>query len=451
MNIPEIITDNDRINKVYEIAVDDIRRNIKLYRDGLLRESSAVIMAGEGYCTPWTRDAAINVWNGCGLLFPEESKNTLLSVLVEENGVKRIGGEYWDAIVWVTGAYAYYNYSGDTDFYALFREVTVNSLKYFEETEYDDKLCLFRGAACYGDGISAYPDFYAQKSKCGIVEFAEHFPEYRAKKGVGVPMHVLSTNCLYYNAYKIAYKITGEESYALKAECIKKSVNKHFWNEKTGTYDYIVDDFGGSRAAEGLGLSFAILFEIAEPWQIASILKNVYIAPQGIPCLYPNFERYKKYGKYGIGRHCGTIWPQIQAFWADACAKYDFSRTESETECLIANVLRDGYFSEIYHPQTGERYGGVQEWQGEIVDTWKSEKHQTWCATGYIRMLLFDFLGLKFTEKGLFITPAKSRLCNSFELKGLKWRGKRIDICVQDYAKSAYVSADEGGEITLKL
>ena len=38
-----------------------------------------VILAGLHYDTPWTRDAAINAWNGGSLILPEVSRNTLLS------------------------------------------------------------------------------------------------------------------------------------------------------------------------------------------------------------------------------------------------------------------------------------------------------------------------------------------------------------------------------------
>ena len=124
--------------------------------------------------------------------------------------------------------------------------------------------------------------------------------------------------------------------------------------------------------------------------------------PQGVPCLYPNFHRYEP---YGYGRHSGPVWPHVQAFWADACAKYAPKKFFHELEALSQNAVRDGYFSEIYHPYTGERYSGVQEWQGSIVDTWKSEKRQMWCATGYIRMILFDLLGMRFAENGITVFP----------------------------------------------
>lgn len=94
---PYIKTDNEKINTAYHIAVSDLYGNIKPYRGGLLERETPVIIAGMGYCTPWTRDAAINTVNAVALLFPDAATSTLLSVLKKENGKVLIDGEYWDS------------------------------------------------------------------------------------------------------------------------------------------------------------------------------------------------------------------------------------------------------------------------------------------------------------------------------------------------------------------
>ena len=74
-----------------------------------------MILAGLDYDTPWTRDAAINVWNGAGLLLPDVARATLLSVLERAGETVRIGGQYWDAIIWTIGAWHHYLYTGDRE------------------------------------------------------------------------------------------------------------------------------------------------------------------------------------------------------------------------------------------------------------------------------------------------------------------------------------------------
>ena len=439
INIPQLITNNESINKAFRIAISDIVASISMHKAGLLNEAAEVIYAGLGYDKPWTRDAAINVWNCCGLLFPEVSKNTLLSVLTEDEYGIRVGGEYWDAIIWVTGAWNYYLYTTDKEFLKLAYKVSVNTIKYFEDTEFDEKLNLFRGPACYGDGVAAYPDIYAKSGESGIATFVEHFPEHKAEKGIGCPMHTLSTNCLYYSAYSHIQNMEKElelsiqKEYIEKAEKLKSSINEHFWMEDKGYYKYIVDKFGDCANQEGLGHSFAILFGVADEKQTKKILKNQYITNEGISCVWPCFERYLNFGENEYGRHAGVVWPHVEAFWADAATKggrYDL--LEKEFVCMTKRALRDGHFAEIYHPITGEIYGGVQERWGKGITSWDSELKQTWSASGYIRMILFDIIGIDIDENGLNIKPNLINGIENIEIKNLTFRNKLYNIRIID-------------------
>ena len=61
---------------------------------------------------------------------------------------------------------------------------------------------------------------------------------------------------------------------------------------------------------------------------------------------------------------------------------------------LAAMAIRHREFKEIYHPVTGEPYGGLQIDKGEMR-VWASEPNQTWSATGYLRMIHMGLLGLQ--------------------------------------------------------
>ena len=98
--------DNDVLTRAYEVAIDDALLNVRMYQDGALTKPARCIMAGEIYDTPWTRDAAINVWNAFALLDRDVARNTLMSVVEKtEGGGYIIAGQYWDAIIWAIGAY----------------------------------------------------------------------------------------------------------------------------------------------------------------------------------------------------------------------------------------------------------------------------------------------------------------------------------------------------------
>ena len=435
--IPTLTTDNEAVNKAFRTAYSDMVSNIIPFQAGLLKEPANVILAGMGYETPWTRDCAINVSNCCGLLFPDVAKNTLLAVLTEDEtyGV-RAGGEYWDAIIWVPGAWNYYRFTGDDAFLDTIYEVGKNSLRYFEDTEFDEALNLFRGAACYGDGIAAYPDIYAKCGESGIIHFTDKFPEYKAKKGVGLPLHALSTNCLYYRAYVIMEELSamlhkdGAAAYGKKAAAMKESINRHFWNEEKGYYNYLVDDFGNSDCYEGLGESFVILFDVADEARKKSVVERLPRTPNGIACVWPPFRRYTDLGEGVYGRHSGTIWPPIEAYMAISALKCGNREVfENELKLMTDRAVRDGQFAEIYHPITGEMYGGVQERDQKGMDfSWKSELKQTWSATGYLRMILFHVAGIKIENGTLTAEPQLMCGIHRMELSGIVYGGAVYDI-----------------------
>ena len=117
------------------------------------RHPVPVLLAGLDYGTPWTRDASINAWNGASLMMPEVCRNTLLSVLMRSNGKVRIGGQYWDAVVWTTGAWHHYLYTGERQFLALAFEATNNSLAEFQRRSSTPRTAFSAGRP----GATAWP------------------------------------------------------------------------------------------------------------------------------------------------------------------------------------------------------------------------------------------------------------------------------------------------------
>lgn len=441
MNLTYLKTDSRDVNTAYYTAISDVVANIQPMHSSFCGGEIPVLMAGIGYSSPWTRDAAINTINAAAYLIPDIAKNTLLSVLEQRNGRTYIGGEYWDAIIWVWGAWELYRAAGDKDFLHIAYDAAVNSLEFFEKTEFDPGDNLFRGAACYGDGVSAYPDIYATPGESGIMDFAEQCRNLCVKNGVGIPMKALSTNCLYYYAYILADKMADElgasPRYAAKAAKLKQAINGEFRNGEKGYYNYLKDPFGGCDAFEGLGNAFAVLFGIAEGERARRVFENAPLTPYGIACLYPSFARYGS----EYGRHSGTVWPHVQSFWADAAAKNGrFDLAMAEFRHLTAAACRDGFFAEIYHPVTGEIYGGVQECEKQGISLWKSEIKQTWSATGYLHIIFADILGMSIGADGVYFRPRLPEEISRLELSGLMLRGMTFNIDIA--AKSGRSAAE---------
>ena len=433
ISLPFFYSDNGVLNKAARIATGDIAGNCHPYKAGLLEEEEICLMAGLDYVTPWTRDTSINAMHAMCFFDSDIGRNSLISVCCSKDGKNIAGGDYWDSIIWAMGAWQYLSLNDDAEFRAFAYDVIKNTLAKFEEEELDSD-GLFMGGAVYGDGIAAYPDKYAKTENHGtnIMNWPAANPDKRSKKGFGVPMKTLSTNCVYYATYIIAGKLAeqlGEDSseYIAKAQKTKDAVNKNFWNEKTGRYDYLFDDTERCEYSEALGLSFAMLFGIADDAKCESIIKNTYVTDHGIPCVWPSFSRYRIGNDYG--RHSGAVWPHAEGFWAVAnLRKGNIAGFEKELFSLAHKAVRDLQFAEIYHPVTGEIYGGLQEHKKEGYFLWKSCQKQSWSATAFWAMIIYGIAGIEITDTSIIIKPYLPISVNHAELKNLTVGDAQISI-----------------------
>src|SRR5215470_8645170 len=144
------------------------------------------------------------------------------------------------------------------------------------------------------------------------------------------------------------------------------------------------------RSPGGHGPAFALLFQVANREQRAAIYRNTHISSAGIPCLYPSFERYVNPERTSYGRHSGTVWPHIEAFWGHAAARDgQMEIFANELDQLTAHAWRDKQFVEVYHPDTGLPYGGIQESNSDpFWQPWPVFNRQSWSASGYVRLIL---------------------------------------------------------------
>ena len=448
INIPSLEIDNTLINKACRIAIGDFVGNIQLWSSDANKKSELCILAGLDYDKPWTRDASLNSWFAGNLLTPDIALKTLKSVLTEDKGGIRIGGQYWDAVIWITAAWQHYLVSGNAEFLKTTLTVAENSLKYFELNEFDKNDGLFRGASFFQDGISAYPDKFVENavSSC-ILDWVQTHPKEKAKTGFGLPMKSLSTNCLYYNAYVVLNLIRKElglktdKEIAEKAVNLKKAINKYFWKEEEGYYRYLVDGSDEIDRLEAAGHAFAVLFGVADDSKMQNIFKNQIVTKHGVPALWPNFSRYENKEGSSYGRHI-AIWPHINALWALAAAKYGKpDLAYEELKLLAEKAKRDCFFSEIYHPVSGEIYGGIQErpqdgYSGMVE--WDSCQRQTWCATGYIQMILSVLFGMEFNVDGVEFIPYLPEDINKIEISDLKYRDAVLNIKIESAEENAF-------------
>ena len=427
--IPDFTCGNETLERAFRLALGAFAINTKRVSSGLLSEPQPCLMAGLDYPSPWTRDAAINVYFAAALLSPDLARNTLLSVLETRDGQTVIGGQYWDKIIWLLGAERLWKTAGDNCFARLAYDAGCRTMDICLREEYDPSDGLFRGPAVYGDGVSAYPVRYRNPSlSSSILRWSAEHPALRVPVGGGIPMKALSTNCMYEHAFRVLARLAdalGEDSarFSTQADEVKDAINKSFWNPDTGMYDYLA---GECDAQESLGLAFAILFGIAGKDRAHSIFEHARLTDHGIPCVWPPFPPYVA---SGYGRHCGTVWPHIQGFWALAALKAGRGDLFSqELFALASHAAQDGQFAEIYHPEDGRIYGGIQEGGGEYLE-WRSCAWQTWSAAALLAMVLYGVFGLD--EAG---SPGQAFLPESIafaELNGMTVRGKVLRLAAE--------------------
>ncbi|GCE18650.1 glycosyl hydrolase family 65 protein [Dictyobacter kobayashii] len=180
-----------------------------------------------------------------------------------------------------------------------------------------------------------------------------------------------------------------------------------------------------------------LLFGIADAEQASSVLQQQHVTAHGIPCIWPPFERYSSADGMSFGRHCGVVWPHIQAFWAQAAAEHGrLDLFEHELRNLAGKARCDNQFAEIYHPITGAIYGGLQEGcvdeaGNKQIGEWESCARQTWSATGYLRMILMGLLGMHFDGGGISFQPSVPKDLTQLILTNLTYRSMILDIEIQ--------------------
>lgn len=450
--IPVLKTNSAEVDSpafALNVAMGDLVSNLRPWKNEQDSTERICLFAGMDYYGPWSRDGAINIQNGAALIVPLAARNTLLTQFVHDTKGRLVfGGEYWDNLLLTRAHWDYYLQTGDTSLLSQALEASLNTLADRERDEFDSRYGLFRGASGFNDGISAYPDLYA---RTGTYQEGGHWlsnikkwPEVpenasvKASKGFGLPMMALSTNCVYYSAYTtlplIARKVGREvnPAWETQAQSLRRAINTRLWDARRGAYLHYVDPNGDDPHQEGMGYAYALTYGVATDSIARTILRQAYRTPQGLPCLWPGYKRYEAFGSGHYPRHAQTIWPMNQGLWAQGAALYgDTAALVREWAPMWRRAVRDMQFYELYHPFSGQAYGGVQEDnQGKLV-VWKSGARQTWAATAYWRIVWMGLLGLKLDDQHFSFQPCLPHRSEPWTLRGLRLRSATFDIRVQ--------------------
>ena len=427
------------LGKAYDAALDNLL-HINTVPDTKHEHDKAGLMvtppgtfvrAGGGYAEPWTRDASLNSWNAASLLEPVVAQNTLWAVCQKTDDgriVLQRDTQWWDKVIWITAAWNHYKITGDRRFLATSYGVAQDELALMRREHYSGAYGLFQGPAFFADGIAGYPE-----------------PEYDPKIGSGFVLDhpytkdlmSLGTNCVYVGAYRCAAQMaqqlgrpaTEAQDYNKAADALRDAINRRLWNPQSGTYGYFIHGAGplvGKRdeTQEGIGLSFALLFGVADAKQARSVLLTAHRSPHGITTQWPHFARFSDAQP---GRHNVSVWPLVNGMWACAAAQSgDVALFGDEAENLARLAEgSDNHFYEIYNFLSGKPDGG---WQG---GHWGPLADQTWSATAYLRMMYQGLFGMDFQPDGLRFAPKLPAGWGAVGLQGVHYRGATLDLALE--------------------
>jgi glycogen debranching enzyme len=417
----ELTSNNSLINEAFKLAVQTVDINTR----------RGILAAGGDYGGEWTRDIAINSWNGVSILRPKVAELSLWSVTKEKD---TIGHQYWDKILWAIAAFNHYEVTGDKTFLLQAYKCSANTMKQLESGVFDKDYGLFKGPSVFNDGIAAYPEpvYEPGNFSSGVLQ---HKNSYVIK--------CLSTNCIYYGAYQALSKMsrslnedpTIARKYEQTAAALKENILRYFFNPNTNSFYYLIDQNGKEHNyQEALGISFAVIFGIVEGDKGRQLIENAIVSKYGITSITPDFPRYSKEMP---GRHNNIIWPMVNGFFAKAAINTkNYKIFCHEFRCLTHLSIdedKGNYnFREIYNPYTGKPDGGYQDW-GESRPNyhWESCKFQTWSATAYISMILHSLFGMRFRETSLSFTPYLPEEINLIELKNIAYRNSVLNITIK--------------------
>lgn len=429
----------DNVLRVNDVVADDAHR-----RSGLLQgDPPHMIRAGGGYPAAWTRDASINSWNAVSLLAPALARNTLFAVIdpLEGGHVVRQDDQQWDQAIWVVAAWHHYLVTGDRAFLAIAYDTATRTLAVHRRKAFDAASGLFLGGSVINDGISGYPEPVADAGE-SKGSFVGDYP-------AAATIAALSTNLIHYAAYDRAAKMAralgrpAREAHALarQADALRGAIDARFWDERKQRYAYLYAprlDLETRDSQEGLGVSFALMFGVAQGPRADALIAHAVVATWGIEDVTPAFRRYDAAHP---GRHNAIVWPMTQGFWGTALAAHGTPRAFGDLlEKQARLALRSGGFWEIYNGATGEVDGG---WQ--VGRHWPAEGDQTWSATAYLRLVDEGLFGLHPEEDGLRIAPVLPPGMGDVTLSGLRYRSATLDVTLTGEGRRVRHCTFDGG------
>jgi len=216
---------------------------------------------------------------------------------------------------------------------------------------------------------------------------------------------------------------TRATHWAERAETMRRSIRASYWNPEHGyfTSGPVGSESFDSGYWETSGAEAALWFvsDDAETESVLRRMRDVAMSPFGV-VLFP----YKEH----VNHFCGSVWYGWQAGIARAAARTGDAELVRELVAQqVRTVVRNTTFYEVTDAASGESW----RWPGQL-----------WHAAGFVSLVLYGVLGIRYDLHGMTFTPAVAPQFDGAQLAGLRFRGAVLDVSIRGHGSRCEVTLD---------
>lgn len=274
--------DNELFNKIYNVCIRTFHLNCREgFLDGIKRDRW--IWGGDAY-----QSARIN-----GYLFADSAivRRSTIGLIGKSPVEQHINTIVDYSLLWIIGLYEYYMTYGDIEFLKRIFPMATELMDFCETRLNEHGFIVGNG----DEGDWTFID-WSEIDKTGAV--------------CGEQMLLAKS----YSVMAFIAELIGADSknYGKKSDTLKVNINKFYWNNELGAY---IDSYeSGKNNVTRHANIFAVMYDIASPEQVESILKNVLKNDNITKITTPYFEGYELdvLGKLG---ELGEIEDMLASYW----------------------------------------------------------------------------------------------------------------------------------------
>lgn len=215
-------------------------------------------------------------------------------------------------------------------------------------------------------------------------------------------------------------------AWSARASAMRRAILEQYWNPEHGYFTS--GPVGSESYARGLwetsGAEAALwefLGQDAEPMATSTLerMRDVAMSDYGV-VLFP--------GKDADNHFCHSVWYCWQAGIARAAAR---AGDAGLVHRLIAQQVRTVVLNKTFYEVTDATSGVSWRWPGQL-----------WHAAGFVSLVLFGLLGVRYDLDGMTFTPAVTPELDGVRVDGLRYRQAQLDVEVRGHGRSCAVTLD---------